>query len=151
MHQRRRARRRTRRRRHRPRRTRQHPVPGAIRRTNLGIVTTLNPPTDVAGAARAVDVNRRFYDALWATGALTQPQRFNTWPLLSSLAASAPLRLEIGPGLRPRLPIAGTCFADVSAPALSHFKSHHGLVTRGEITALPFPDKAFDLETCTLK
>lgn len=104
------------------------------------------PQTETDGkAAASVDVNRRFYDALWATGSLTEPQRFNTWPLLSTLASSAPQRLEIGPGLRPRLPIAGTYFADVSAPALSHFRTHQGLAARGEITALPFPDKAFDL------
>lgn len=96
-------------------------------------------------AASAVDANRRFYDALWSTGTLTEPQRFNTWPLLSTLAASASQRLEIGPGLRPRLPIAGTFFADVSPPALSHFKSKNGLPTRGEVTALPFPDSVFDL------
>lgn len=90
-------------------------------------------------------MNRRFYDALWATGSLTPPQRFNTWPLLSELAASASSRLEVGPGLRPRLPLPGTYFADVSPPALAHFKAHHALVARGEITALPFPDDAFDL------
>lgn len=94
---------------------------------------------------RAVDANRRFYDALWATGSLTEPQRFNTWPLLSELASDAAARLEIGPGLRPRLPLAGTYFADVSPPALAHFRAHRGLATRGEITALPFPDNAFDL------
>jgi SAM-dependent methyltransferase len=92
-----------------------------------------------------VEVNRRFYDALWATGSLTQPERFNTWPLLSSLAAAAAARLEIGPGLRPRLPMSGTCFTDVSAAALAQVRAHHGLATRGEITALPFPDQAFDL------
>lgn len=107
---------------------------------------TPKPWTDAAGrTARPVDVNRRFYDALWATGSLTQPQRFNTWPLLSALASSASRRLEIGPGLRPRLPIAGTYFADVSALALAHFGRHDGLPTRAEITALPFPDNAFDL------
>ena len=43
--------------------------------------------------------NRRFYDALWSASYVVPPQRFNTWPLLSQLAASAPARLEIGPGL----------------------------------------------------
>ena len=39
--------------------------------------------------------NRRFYDALWSASYVVPPQRFNTWPLLTSLAASAPARLEI--------------------------------------------------------
>lgn len=94
---------------------------------------------------RAIDANRRFYDALWQTGTLTEPQRFNTWPLLSELAGAARTRLEIGPGLRPRLPLAGTYFADASPPALTHFRVHRGFATRAEITALPYPDNAFDL------
>jgi SAM-dependent methyltransferase len=93
----------------------------------------------------AIAANRRFYDALWSASYVVPPQRFNTWPLLSSLAASAPARLEIGPGLHPRLPIAGTCFVDVSRPALSRLKARGGLSTLGEITALPFPDCTFDL------
>jgi len=98
----------------------------------------LKPPSTRAA-------NRRFYDALWSASYVVPPQRFNTWPLLTSLAASAPARLEFGPGLRPRLPIAGTSFVDVSRPALSRLKAHGGLATLGEITALPFPDGTFDL------
>jgi SAM-dependent methyltransferase len=93
----------------------------------------------------AVATNRRFYDALWSTSSVVQPQRFNTWPLLSALAALASARLEIGPGLHPRLPIAGTSFVDVSQPALAPLKAHGGLTTLGEITALPFADCTFDL------
>jgi SAM-dependent methyltransferase len=92
-----------------------------------------------------IDANRRFYDALWSASYVVSPQRFNTWPLLSTLAASATARLEIGPGLHPRLPIAGTHFVDVSRPALSRLKAGAGLTTLGDITALPFPDRSFDL------
>jgi SAM-dependent methyltransferase len=89
--------------------------------------------------------NQRFYDALWSGSYVVLPQRFNTWPLLSALAASAPARLEIGPGLHPRLPIAGTRFVDISRPALASLTARAGLATLGEITALPFPDGRFDL------
>jgi len=89
--------------------------------------------------------NRRFYDALWSDSTLVAPQRFNTWPLLSALAASATARLEIGPGLHPRLPIAGTHFVDISRPALARLGACEGLTAQGEITALPFPDRSFDL------
>lgn len=94
---------------------------------------------------QATAINRRFYDALWSASHVILPQRFNTWPLLSALAASAPARLEIGPGLHPRLPIAGTSFVDISQPALSRLNAHGGFAMLGEMTALPFPDCGFDL------
>ena len=97
------------------------------------------------GLPSAIAVNRPFYDALWSASYVVRPQRFNTWPLLSVLAQPAPARLEVGAGLRPRLPIAGTHFVDVSTPALARLKAGGGLATLGDITALPFPDCSFDL------
>jgi SAM-dependent methyltransferase len=93
----------------------------------------------------AAAANREFYDALWSSSYIVPPQRFNTWPLLSALAATTTARLEIGPGLHPRLPIAGTCFIDVSEPALASLRSRGGRAVVGDITALPFPNDAFDL------
>lgn len=92
-----------------------------------------------------LDVNRRFYDALWRDAVLIAPQRFNTWPLVDALAARASRRLEVAPGLRPRLPVAGTAFADVSRPALRQLGAHGGLCVQALADALPFPDASFDL------
>lgn len=104
------------------------------------------PPPDDPEAARSVrSANRRFYDALWSAGYLVPPHRFNTWSDLSALAARSSARLEIGPGLRPRLPVEGTHFVDVSTPALTRLKERGGYVTLSDITALPFSDQAFDL------
>jgi SAM-dependent methyltransferase len=89
--------------------------------------------------------NSRFYDAFWARTYLTKPESFNTWPLLSALASAAPSRLEIGPGLRPRLPVAGTHFVDLSPLPVSRLNARHGLAVQGEITALPHPAGRFDL------
>ena len=101
------------------------------------------------GANTLVDQNRRFYDALWSEARLIEPQRFNTWPLVQSLLPEAGRRLEVGPGLRPRLPIEGTHFADISAPALSVLTEHGGQTTLAEVTRLPFADATFDL-VCAL-
>src|SRR5688500_6652548 len=90
-----------------------------------------------------LEVNRRFYDALWRDAQLIPPQRFNTWPLVDELAANAPRRIEIAPGLRPRLPIAGTAFVDISAPALRQLGAHGGLATQALADALPYPDRSF--------
>ena len=105
-----------------------HPAPGAAHRApSLG------------------DVNRRFYDRLWADARLARPERFNTWPLLRRLALGARRRLEVAPGLRPRLPIAGTCFVDLSLPPLPVLRRVGGCVASGLITALPLANAAFDL------
>ena len=100
-------------------------------------------------AAQLLAVNRDFYDALWRDARLVTPERFNTWPLVSSLAASAPRRLEVAPGLRPRLPLDGTHFVDLSPPAVRVLRARGALAAVGSLTALPFPDGAFDL-VCVL-
>ena len=90
-------------------------------------------------------INRDFYDVLWSGSRLTRPDRFNTWPLISGLLPLALGRLEIGPGLRPRLPISGTCFVDISPPVIERLKALGGNAVPGEITDLPFSDGKFEL------
>lgn len=110
----------------------------------------MQPATAPArGDPELLGANRRFYDPLWRDARLIGPERFNTWPLVHSLLAQSPRRLEVAPGLRPRLPIAGTQFVDISAPALARLREHGGHTVLGNITALPFPDGAFDL-VCAL-
>ncbi|HXS73077.1 MAG TPA: methyltransferase domain-containing protein [Rhodanobacteraceae bacterium] len=91
------------------------------------------------------ETNRRFYDGLWAGARLVEPQRFNTWPLVSELCAQSGRRLEIAPGLRPRLPLQDTVFLDLSAPALHGLRTRGAHAMRGSIGALPFAARSFDL------
>ncbi len=108
---------------------------------------------DAAGGGSArpkvLDVNRDYYDALWGDAKLVEPQRFNTWPLVESLAAAAENRLEVAPGLRPRLPLSGTQFLDFSLPALRSLQQRGASVSFGEVRALPFAAEAFDF-VCAL-
>src|SRR5882672_9393378 len=87
-----------------------------------------------------LEVNRRFYDAMWTDARLVEPERFNTWPLVCSLVAQSQRRLEVAPGLRPRLPIEGTHFVDISAPALARLRQRGASVTLDSISELPFAD-----------
>jgi SAM-dependent methyltransferase len=96
-----------------------------------------------------LEVNRRFYDALWSGARLVEAQRFNTWPLVRSLMPEALHRLEVAPGLRPRLPIEGTQFVDISTPALDRLRRRGASVANGTVTRLPYADRSFDL-VCAL-
>jgi SAM-dependent methyltransferase len=96
-----------------------------------------------------LEVNRRYYDALWSGARLVEARRFNTWPFISSLMPQALQRLEVAPGLRPRLPIEGTQFVDISAPALARLQRRGASVVHGTVTSLPYADRAFDL-VCAL-
>jgi SAM-dependent methyltransferase len=101
------------------------------------------------GARELLEFNRRFYDSFWSGVRLIEAPRFNTWPLVASLLPRAPARLEIAPGLRPRLPIEGTQFIDISSPALARLRARGAQVVCGSITELPYADGAFDL-VCAL-
>ena len=95
-----------------------------------------------------LDANRKYYNSLWSGARLVEPQRFNTWPLVQSLLPLG-ARLEIAPGLRPRLPLEDTQFVDISEPALAKLRARGASVTLSQVTALPFANASFDL-VCAL-
>ncbi len=94
-------------------------------------------------------INRRFYDLLWSSARLVEPQQFNTWALVQSLLSACGRRLEVAPGLRPRLPIRGTQFVDISAPALMKLRARGAQVVLSQVRSLPFAAETFDL-VCAL-
>lgn len=94
---------------------------------------------------KLLDTNRDFYDRLWSGASLVEPERFNTWPLIQTLTRDAPRCLEIGPGLRPRLPLQDTHFVDISPPALAALAARGGRSHTAPIGELPFPNRSFDL------
>jgi SAM-dependent methyltransferase len=105
-----------------------------------------NPATStVSKDLELIEANRQFYDPLWTDARLVSPERFNTWPLVSSLIYQSQTRLEIAPGLRPRLPIEGTHFVDISAPAVAKLQAHGANAMQGLVSALPFEDGIFGL------
>jgi SAM-dependent methyltransferase len=105
--------------------------------------------TRALSAGELLDANRLYYDSLWSGAQLVDPERFNTWPLVQSLLPREGRRLEVAPGLRPRLPLTGTQFVDVSGPALAKLAGRGASVVNALITALPFAAASFDL-VCAL-
>jgi SAM-dependent methyltransferase len=89
--------------------------------------------------------NREFYEGMWTDARLVLPQRFNTWPLVDSLLPLAPRRLEVAPGLRPRLPIQGTQFIDISLAALTRLRACGASAVLAQVSSIPFADASFDL------
>ena len=105
----------------------------------------MHPALPRTGSAHDLrEANRRFYDPLWTDAQLVEPERFNTWPLIGSLVSPSRPRLEIAPGLRPRLPIDGTHFVDISAPAIAKLRARGASAVMGQVSKLPFPDRVFD-------
>ncbi len=90
-------------------------------------------------------INQHFYSRLWKSARFVDPEQFNTWPLVSELSRSATRRLEVGPGLHPRLPTEGTHFLDLCDNALGQLAARGGLTARGDVTRLPYATNAFDL------
>lgn len=90
-------------------------------------------------------INIRFYDHLWSRTRLETPERFNTWPLISSLVQNGSQRLEVGPGLRPRLPVRDSHFVDKSIAAVGRLQEQGGRAQCGDVCALPFDEGSFDL------
>jgi SAM-dependent methyltransferase len=110
---------------------------------------TQPPVSRRLGEAELLDTNRRYYDSLWSGARLVEARRFNTWPLVQSLLPRSGRMLEVAPGLRPRLPLEGTQFLDISAPALATLRERGASATLGQVTSLPFADCTFDL-VCAL-
>lgn len=90
------------------------------------------------------ETNRRFYDGLWKSAELSRPERFNTWTLLSKLIDGGAC-LEIGPGLRPRLPLERSWFLEASPPAVRKLAAHGARALVGDVSELPFAAEAFSL------
>jgi SAM-dependent methyltransferase len=107
--------------------------------------TSSAPPHRAGTDAELVASNHLFYDALWSAARLVEAHRFNTWNLVRSLAVDAGRCLEVGPGLRLHLPLQGTTFVDISAPALARLNACGARVAQGTIHSLPFADGTFDV------
>jgi SAM-dependent methyltransferase len=106
-------------------------------------------PSQALTARELLEKNRSYYETLWSDAHLVESHRFNTQPIVESLLPTAPRRLEVAPGLRPRLPIDGTQFVDISVSAVTKLRARGADAVVGEVTRLPFADASFDL-VCAL-
>ena len=90
-----------------------------------------------------LEANQAFYDPLWSSARLVSPEKFNTWPLVQTLCKPGIPRMEIAPGLRPRLPLSETVFVDLSRPAVARLQAAGARAMVGQVSELPFEEDQF--------
>lgn len=89
---------------------------------------------------RAID-----YDYVWGRLKLRAPESAPIFKLISSYFREAENILEIGPGTRPNIPIAGHQFLDNSSKAIALLNRHGGIGTVADANGtLPYPNAHFE-------
>ncbi len=86
-----------------------------------------------------------YYDRVWTLGHVWSPQAWPEWSIIAPYLESCPRRLEIGAGLRPRLPVKDTLFAEISPIALDKLRGRGGLPLLASADQLPFPNESLDM------
>ncbi len=87
----------------------------------------------------------KYYNALWSNSKVVEPSSWALWDTIRAYTAGGGQFLEIGAGTRPRLPITGSFFLDLSARAMEALSNRAAHCAAGSAEALPFPDESFDL------
>ncbi len=113
---------------------------GAIALGRIGwwLSALVREPAPRLGSVDLTAANRDFYQLLWGAAKVERPERFNTWPLVAELCREGEARLEVGAGLRPRLPLEGTKFVDLSEIAVAKLRAAGADATVGVLADLPF-------------
>lgn len=93
----------------------------------------------------ATGYNESLYEDLWSRMPFHPPDRLPWWPVLKALADESPERLELGPGVFPRLPVVGTHVCDLSKGALDVLAKQGAIPHVGLVEDHKFPDGKFDL------
>jgi SAM-dependent methyltransferase len=89
--------------------------------------------------------NEALYEDLWRRMSFRTPDHLPWWPALKALCDGAPDRLEIGPGVFPRMPVHGTHAIDLSAGALEVLTRHGAITHHGLLQDQGFRDASFDV------
>jgi SAM-dependent methyltransferase len=74
-----------------------------------------------------------------------EPTSWALWETITECLAGKGPVLEIGAGNRPRVPISGSYFVDLSASAMRALRQRDGHCAAASGEALPFIDRCFDL------
>lgn len=88
--------------------------------------------------------NKNVFDIFWNNYGITDYKIWPHWQIIKSYTDGE--ILEIGAGLKPKVPISGSYFVDISSVALGKLKLMGGKVYSSDLNGrLPFIDNKFDL------
>jgi SAM-dependent methyltransferase len=93
----------------------------------------------------ATGYNEALYEAAWRRFSFRTPDHLPWWPALKALCEGAPDRLEIGPGIFPRMPVEGTHAIELSTFALEVLARHGAITHRGLLQDQGFPSASFNV------
>lgn len=88
--------------------------------------------------------NRENYNKAWKHYTLQDPQMWPHWQFIQQFKGKK--CLEIGPGVRPKIPIHKNYFLDISIESITKLKQRGGKAFISDLSKrFPFPDNSFDL------
>lgn len=92
----------------------------------------------------SINANRKHYNALWSFSYLFSPSHWAHYSIILSLPHKR--CLEIGPGTKPKIPVKGNYFLDISPVAVDKLNRKGAVAKVSDLqNGLPFPDNFFDL------
>lgn len=88
--------------------------------------------------------NKSWYDIFWKNYKIPKANFWPHWKIIKPLLRKA--SLEIGPGTKPKLPVKGNYFAEISHEAIKKLKQLGGKTFELDLTSkFPFSSGKFDL------
>jgi SAM-dependent methyltransferase len=89
--------------------------------------------------------NQTLYDHIWKATKIRPPHHYPEWLILQPLIKSHHQNLELGCGLRPKLPFKNTVFIDISQQAINQLREQGAQALKTSLKTLPFPNQNFHL------
>lgn len=90
------------------------------------------------------EINKRRYDILWKQYGIADPKFWPQWEVIKKYQGKQ--CLEIGPGTKPKIPLAGGYFLDISQFAVERLNAGKGHAAVSDLSKVfPYKNRMFDL------
>ena len=103
------------------------------------------PPSPQKNMPENVVENRGRYQNFWRWYSIDNPKKWPQWKILEPYILKGAKMLEVGSGLRPKIPIEGRFFLDISRHSLQKLKKAGAQAVESDLKGIPFPENSFDV------